>query len=115
MSAAFIERQNAYFAALDRIELDEESSSSEEEEEQEDERSASEEEEEEDVPKEQIEALNKQRVDEEATCKGEQHAAIELSHAAAAEGDEHVLVGDSSRSNEPGAKGQARLKSACTI
>ena len=37
MSAAFIERQNAYFAALDRIELDEESNSSEEEEEQKDE------------------------------------------------------------------------------
>jgi ankyrin repeat protein len=96
MSAAFIERQNAYFAALDSVELDEESSSSEEEDEEE---KSSASEEEEDVPGEQVQEPKEQRVDEEAVPEHGQHTALELSLAAAAEGDEHVLVGDSSRPN----------------
>lgn len=92
MSAAFIARQNAYFAALDSIELDEESSSSDEE------SSASEDE---DVLEDQVEELKEQRVDEEAGPEDQQqnHTALEVSLTAAAEGDDQVLVGDSSRPN----------------
>ena len=116
MSAAYIERQNAYFASLDSLDLEEESSSSEEEEassssEEEEQEQATDDAEGERQAQQQLElcaaALSDAAADEDGT---DEHGAL------SDEDDELVLIGDGGststvygRGGDRGSRGSAEL------